>query len=153
MGRRGPAPMPTALKVLSGSAPSRINDAEPQPIPGVPDPPAILTASGKRFWADLVKQLRHMRVLTTADAPMLALLCNAYADVVDANRTLRRHGKYRLDESGHPGTRSPALLAKRDAEATVVRLSREFGLTPSSRGTLVVPPETSTGEAPESLLS
>lgn len=94
-----------------------------------------------------------MRVLTRADADMLAVYANAKAEYHQAGNLCTRYGMVLKDADGRPKGRNPAVIVREHAAQTMHRLAREFGLTPSSRGSLVVPPMTSTGDAPESLLS
>ena len=48
MGRRGPAPKPTAIKKAEGNPGKRkLNTEEPQPLPGVPECPDHLDATSE----------------------------------------------------------------------------------------------------------
>jgi hypothetical protein len=48
MGRRGPAPTPTKVKMLRGETrPSRLNHREPMPSPDVPKMPADMDPEAK----------------------------------------------------------------------------------------------------------
>src|SRR5437660_1164931 len=52
MGRRGPAPTPTRLRVLRGETrPSQVNRAEPEPLAGQPVAPADLDPDAREVWA------------------------------------------------------------------------------------------------------
>ncbi len=105
---RGRKPKPTALKILAGAQPCRINYQEPRlPVGGL-DPPAWLDEIGKEHWRELAPVLQGSGLLTEGDRPALAELCNEYSTIlkdVDADKAKDR---YR-------------------------RLLVEFGLTPSSR--------------------
>lgn len=53
MGKRGPAPKPTALRVLHGDRKDRINDAEPQPAEGEVTAPEELSDDARAIWDQL----------------------------------------------------------------------------------------------------
>ena len=110
MGRRGPPPKPTALKVLQGNPGHRaLNEDEPAPPPPPPGgikPPWWLPAwesqrdargrkvrsRARRFWGQLAPILDQMGVLTTADPDSLAMLCDVLAEYVEAREIVRRYG-------------------------------------------------------------
>jgi P27 family predicted phage terminase small subunit len=124
--KKGPAPKPTALKLLEGSRTDRINLNEPK-YPDFDDgPPANLGAVGKALWLKLVPILKGAGVLTAGDALALELLCGDY----EITRGL---------EEPPPGAAEDAKtarLALRSADKARDRVRRwlsEFGMTPSSR--------------------
>ena len=77
MGRRGPAPLPSALKRLHGETrPSRLNDREPLPRRTAPRPPADLDPAAKAIWRRTVREM-PAGVITAVDADALACYCEA----------------------------------------------------------------------------
>ncbi|MFD7319546.1 hypothetical protein ACFV9D_00420 [Streptomyces sp. NPDC059875] len=56
-GRRGPAPKPTALRVLHGDRKDRINTGEPQPDEGEITPPVWLSNGALEVWRILADEL------------------------------------------------------------------------------------------------
>ena len=68
MGRRGPKPTPTALKILRGNPGHRpINADEPQPKPAKSlRPPAWLDPKAARIWRELGPRLHALGLLTDA---------------------------------------------------------------------------------------
>jgi phage terminase small subunit len=108
---RGRKPKPTALKILEGAQPCRINTREPRMPAGGLDPPKWLDEFGQEHWRELAPILQAAGLLTVGDRPALAQLCDEYSTIrkdVDADNARER---YR-------------------------RLLVEFGLTPSSRSRL-----------------
>lgn len=106
---RGRKPKPTALKILEGAQPCRINTREPQiPTANAPKPPSWLGSYGKERWEELAPVLVSAGLLTTGDLPAFEQLCDEY----DAIR------------------RDPLSAGGRDRYR---KLLTEFGLTPSSR--------------------
>lgn len=151
MGKRGPAPTPTALRVLHGETkPSRINRNEPQPIAGTPRPPRWLRKEARPYWRDLVRQLEPMRVLTLADAGALAMLADAELDYVEAQKDITdRGGQVILGANGY--VRNPAVMNKNHAFRRYRDLAVQFGLTPAARVSLTSQPDND--DDPQNLLS
>ena len=87
-----------------------------------------------------MKLLLRIRVLTEADGLALANLCQAWSTLVKAQTKLNESGLLLKTPSGYV-QQSPLLGIVNNCTDTVVKLSREFGLTPSSRSPLEVPPE------------
>lgn len=96
MGRRGPPPKPTRLKVLQGNPGHRaLNKDEPTPPappPGGIKVPSWLKGKGRTFWRQIQPILDEMGVMTTADPQALALLCDVLAEYVEARDLVRRYG-------------------------------------------------------------
>jgi len=70
----------------------------------------------------------------------LANLCQAWSTLIKAQAKLNESGLLLKTPSGYI-QQSPLLGIVNNCTDTVVKLSREFGLTPSSRSRLEVPPE------------
>lgn len=140
MGRRGPKPKPTALKVLNGTRKDRINAAEPKPPPGLPEPPVHLDEVALAEWARMVELLSEMGTITTADGAALALYCTHFSTWVKANHELRTVGATISTDKGGAKTSPYVAIANASARA-MERLLAEFGCTPSSRsrGTVQTP--------------
>ena len=101
MGRRGPPPKPTRLKVISGNPGKRpLNKREPQPRKEAPRCPNWLTPDAKRVWKDLVPRLKRMGVLTEVDGGALAAYCQTFARWRETEEFLAKHGNvYPLRDS------------------------------------------------------
>jgi P27 family predicted phage terminase small subunit len=105
-----------------------------------PSCPDHLDAAAKKEWKRLVKILLRVRILTEADGLALAILCQAWSTLVKAQTKLSESGLLLKTPSGYI-QQSPLLGIVNNCTEKVVKLSREFGLTPSSRSRLEVPPE------------
>lgn len=105
-----------------------------------PSCPDHLDAEARREWKRLVKMLLRVRILTEADGLALANLCQAWSTLVKAQTKLNESGLLLKTPSGYI-QQSPLLGIVNNCTEKVVKLSREFGLTPSSRSRLQVPPE------------
>jgi P27 family predicted phage terminase small subunit len=73
-----------------------------------------------------------MRVLTEADGYALASLCQTYSTMVKAQEKLNEAGFLYKAPSGYV-MQSPVLAVVNQCIETIVKLSREFGLTPAAR--------------------
>lgn len=132
MGKRGPAPHPTRLRVLRGETkPSRVNTAEPQPRAALPEPPPNADDLVLLEWHRVVAELDHMGLAFAADQDAIYAYCCA---VVEHHRAVKliAHTGILLNSDGH-AVRNPAVIVARDAAALVLRFARELGLTPSAR--------------------
>ena len=140
MGQRGPAPKPTALRLLQGGrvAPDRL-EREPQPtIPDeCPAPPIYLQGLARREWKRVIRDLYATGVYAEIDETLLAAYCLAVqtwraaeeelANAMDEGRGLTIETK-----SGNT-IHSPILGVAAAARRDVLKLGAQFGLTPASR--------------------
>jgi P27 family predicted phage terminase small subunit len=151
MARPGPPPTPTALRVLHGDRPSRINRREPMPRQGKPVAPRWLTPEARTIFRKTLRELLAMRVATAADANALGLYAMALAEYVAASAIVARDGLVIKGRDGGP-VANPAARIARDRWSMVARMGAEFGLSPSSRVSLAAGPSEDLSEL-ESLLS
>lgn len=134
MGKRGPAPEPTRLKLIKGTnkkRPDLVNLNEPRPVPGEARRPVYLSALASEEWDRVLPHLTHMGTLSDADTTALAVYCEAVARwrklaevVASSPPVLSRDGIL---------IKNPAYSQIRDAAIEVRLYAREFGLTPSAR--------------------
>jgi len=141
MGKRGPKPIPTAIKLLHGNPGRRpLKQQEPKPSTEPPRCPHWLDAEAKACWRALIPQLRDMGVLTQIDGQALSNYCTAWSRWKRAELFLQKNGDvYSLkDEQGHPKcvVQWPQVAIARNLVAVLQRYQQEFGLTPSSRTSL-----------------
>lgn len=146
MGRRGPPPEPTRLKVLKGNPGKRpVNPREPEPRPDVPRCPQWLGPEAKAVWKRLVPELKHMRVLSYVDGDALAAYCQTYARWRAAEEFIGKHGEvYTLrDEQGRVRCMQqfPQVAIARQLLQILRSYQQEFGMTPAARSRVVVPGE------------
>ena len=114
MGRRGPAPKPTMLKILDGNPGKRpISKREPKPTTGIPSMPSILRREAKAEWKRLVAEMPD-EMLTLVDRAGLTLACVWWSICCTNVKTLDQEA---LEKSTNQW----------------LKLAREFGLTPSAR--------------------
>jgi len=131
MGLRGPAPAPTAVKVLKGERKDRINFDGPEARVGCPIPPDDLSRIAKGVWDYTVKELLAMGVLTLADRDALVSYCEAVATHRRASSALAVEDLLVNTERGY--VKNPLIQVQRDSAVLMKQFAAEFGLTPRSR--------------------
>ena len=141
MGRRGPPPKPTKLKLLAGNPGKRpINTREPKPKDGAPRCPQWLAPEAKKTWKRTVAELRRMKLLKVCDGDALASYSQTYARWKDAEEFLAQHGTvYPVrDDRGRLKImrQFPQVAIAREQQQLMKAYQQEFGLTPSARTTL-----------------
>ena len=143
MGRRGPPPKPTALRLLQGNPGRRpINPREPEPRKSVPRCPSWLDEEAKECWKRLVPELKRMGVLSCVDADALAAYCDSWSRWKRAVLFLQKNGDVYTVKDGAGKVKYiqqlPQVAIARNLLIALNRYQQEFGLTPASRSRLVV---------------
>ena len=140
MGRRGPAPTPTNLRVLRGNPGKRaLNQNEPKPDADRPACPRWLAPEAKAEWRRVLPQLEATGILTIVDRASLATYCQAWARYVEAERMLSQYGAVLKAEHSDYVQVSPYQTISRQSSQIVKAFATEFGLTPGSRSRITVP--------------
>ena len=132
MGKRGPAPLPTRLKLLHGEVrKSRINRAEPKPREKAPARPRGMGREAAAVWSRVMRE-QAPGVILAADTDALTLYCEAVARYQAASKALQKDG--RMVVPGRGGmVKNPLHQIVRDTADQVRQFARELGLTPSAR--------------------
>ncbi len=165
MGGKGPPPKPTKLKMLQGNPGKRaLNKDEPDPPTDQIKAPYWVTKKSRWAWNRIAPVLKQMGVLTNADVHSLALLCDAYAEYIQArdivesrgftyeSQVIKAHTKRVVaateedeeKEGFDPLALSiiirprPEVAIMSDAWRRIRQMMLEFGLTPSARSRLTV---------------
>ncbi|MDB5294742.1 MAG: phage terminase, small subunit, putative, family [Phycisphaerales bacterium] len=140
MGRRGPPPKPTALKIAEGNpGHEKINRLEPRPDVAAPNRPAWLTERAAAEWVRVVPELLSLGLLTRVDLAALACYCEAVSDLQGAIEMLAADGPTIDADSGYK-LPHPAVAMKRAAMQAVRQFAAEFGLSPAARSRVAAPP-------------
>lgn len=146
MGKRGIAPAPTALKLLNGVRPDRINHDEPRPANGEIRCPSWMSAAGKRVWRRLAPDLIAKKVLTLWDVDEFADVCELVALNQLAFKDLDKNGlvltvverELRDGTIVYRTTKNPNWQVARESTELLVKVGGRFGLNPSDRQQLKV---------------
>lgn len=138
MGKRGPSPKPTNLKLLQGNPGKReLNKNEPK-FPSSEEllkPPAYLSKYAKKEWKRIAPLLLKNGLLTEADVSALAAYCQAYHKWIESEKLIRTYGYTDVTDKGNVIQRPEVGIANKSMDE-MLKFGREFGLTPSSRTNL-----------------
>ena len=133
MARKGPAPKPTNMKLLSGTfRKDRATPGEPTPKIEVPSPPSHLDAEARREWKRISVELARLGLVSKIDRAVLALYCQTWSDWTQAREELKGHGRTVKSPNGYE-IPSPHLTIANAAGKELRALAAEFGMSPASR--------------------
>lgn len=143
MGRRGPKPKPTHLRVLEGNPSKRpLNTNEPKPAPIAPQCPDWLDDEAKAEWNRVEPELERLGLLTVVDGTALAGYCQTYARWRQAEEILQKHGLTMEIMTKGGGTylqQRPEVAIAQKSLQLIKAFCAEFGLTPSARSRMTLP--------------
>jgi P27 family predicted phage terminase small subunit len=149
MGERGPAPKPTALKVLHGTyRPDRAPEKEATPHLASGDQlkaPDWLSQGARQKWEELAPRLHSLGLLTEIDLDTLALYCTSWRNWRDAEEAVREHGSTTKAQSGYEAV-SPHVTRAKNHLSELIKLSGLLGLSPAARTRIEAAPETPENE-------
>jgi P27 family predicted phage terminase small subunit len=124
---------PTALRIAEGNRGKvKINPGEPNLPKVCPDPPAEFSPEAHAEWNRVVPALHGIGMLTDADRASLVAYCTAWGNFVEASRILKAEGLI-IEGTQGKAMVHPAFKVQRESTTLMLRLGREFGLTPSAR--------------------
>lgn len=127
MGRRGPPPQPTVLKIERGNPGQRkLNHEEPVLAAASSSVPSGLKGRARKEWTRLAHELISKGVLTIGDLHAFEEYCTLVGEVDSYERLIRRVGR----ETAHRLGYANYLLKLR---TQLRQQAAHLGLTPSSR--------------------
>jgi P27 family predicted phage terminase small subunit len=97
--------------------------------------PAWLGPVAAAKWAEIHALLADRRLIDDRDRDAVALYCDAWQQLSDANATIKKEGEYFTTEKGYVGLH-PAVLKRRKAVDVIRKLGEQLGLTPRARTNL-----------------
>ena len=142
---RGKKKLPTAVKELKGTLEkSRIVDNEmaTSQVVTMPDAPLFLNQEGADEWEIVSNELAKIKMLHLTDLSILAAYCNEigiYRSISAelggnfTEQTVDKDGKLRMTKI------NPKYKVMQNALQNAIKLSTQFGFTPSSRASLSMP--------------
>jgi len=152
MGARGPQPTPTALLAARGSwrAKHRVNHGEPMPERAIPSCPSYLGKAERQVWRQLAKELASLGLLTRIDRNPLARYCVLFVRWRKACDFIEKYGTTMPVKAVRPAGKNPdgGILFEEYVKCFIpmpqvneesnlrdglLKLEREFGLTPAAR--------------------
>lgn len=143
MGKRGPKPKPTALRVFEGDPGNllakRRGEAQPPAAVALPEPPAWLGDVGKQVWCQVAEVLWRIGCLTESDQKLLGLYCEAWEDFFEARKEIETCGPTAYTDKG-TCYQHPAVGRKNKAIQRIRQIGGDFGMSPVSRVGLNIQP-------------
>ena len=141
MGKRGPKPAPTAIKIARGTVRSRPKTEPAPPATGIVMP-SHLGEVAQAKWRDLLPLLQAVKVMTDADVEALARYCDTYEWWLATRATLRKEGDTYpiLNDGGEIKyiAQRPEVSIAHKLATQLRQLEQDFGLNPSARTSLHV---------------
>jgi P27 family predicted phage terminase small subunit len=134
VGKRGPAPTPTKLKLLRGEKrEERLNRKAPKPGGGKPVMPSGMSPEAKKVWRRQMKAMGATGVLTVVDADSLRAYCEAVTRYEHAAEMLESSGP--LVKGARVGelVKNPLHHVARDNAMLIRLFARDLGFLPSAR--------------------
>jgi len=151
MGKRGPKPKPTYLKLLEGNPGKQaVPRKEPKPE-GVGRMPGWLHEIAKRFWRRRAPELERLGLLTASDSETFAAVCQDYALWQVAEKELAKGGAVLTAKNSGYEMPSPWVAIAKQRRDAFVREASAFGMTPSGRVGLVAKGDVKKNAAIEAL--
>jgi P27 family predicted phage terminase small subunit len=140
MGKRGPKPKPTRLRLLEGNPGGKpTNSNEPQPTVGVPRCPKKYEGDARKLWKAIGDQLAACGILTKIDSQAFELLIDSYVEYLQATEKVSKTGPIWLEKGDSVIPKfaySPYWVQANRAGKRLHVLLREFGMTPSARSAI-----------------
>ena len=137
---RGFPPAPTAIKLLKGVQPKRINKREALLPVDIPPIPTHLDEAAAAEWRRVCEHLAPAGLLTHADRAALAGYCVAWSRWVDAETHVRDEGtilKPKEGKKAYPVV-NPYLRLADTAMKQMRDFLSDFGMSPASRSRIQV---------------
>jgi len=149
MGKRGPKPTPTQIKIARGTL-KAARKSEPEPPATGIRMPAHLGPVAAARWAELLPIVQAMRVMTDADVEALARYCDTYEWWLAVRAKLRAEGDTYpiLNDGGEIKyiAQRPEVSIAHKLATQLRQLEQDFGLNPSARTSLHTEPEKPAGD-------
>ncbi len=139
MGRRGPRPTPSPILALRGTLRRDRRRDEPEPPTGRPACPDELQGEARKEFYRLTREMESIGVLAKSDRGAITLWCRSWAQHEEASAKIAATGLVVKSPNGF-AVLNPYLTVQRRAAEVLLRLAREFGLTPSARASVRTAP-------------
>lgn len=133
MGKRGPVPTPTALKILRGNPGRRpLPEDEPQVEVKKLKPPKELSKVAKKEWNRIVPELYNLGLIGEVDRTALIAYVEYWDTWHTAMNMIKKTGLVSMDSEKKVRI-NPYFKVANIAFQRVKELLLEFGLTPAAR--------------------
>jgi P27 family predicted phage terminase small subunit len=129
MGKRGPKKTATPILKTRGSWLAKLRkDIEMADYK--PSCPRWLSEEAKKYWHQIVPELEKTGILAKVDADLLAMLCKAKADFIEADKHCQ---SVIVKTSKGNIIQNPILSARNKAEDYYIKLAALFGMGSANR--------------------
>lgn len=150
MGKRGPRPAPTRIKLARGTLKQPRKNEPVPPADGIVMPPHLGPVAAAR-WAQLLPMLQAVKVMTRADVESLARYCDTYEWWLAVRAKLKQEGDTYpiLNDGGQIKylAQRPEVSIAHKLAVQLRQLEQDFGLNPSARTALHVEKPKEDGDA------
>jgi len=143
----GPQPSPTALKILKGVRPARINQNEAHPLPASANIPTgwgnSMSDAAKRFWKRNAQLLVDLGLLTEIDLNAFRVLCEIWGNWINVSKLLEKSGMvYQTTNAAKETVYKirPEVKLLIDIEKQLKSYLELFGMAPAPRGRISAEP-------------
>lgn len=131
---RGRKPAPPQLKVLKNETrPSRLRPDHAPCVQGEPQPPDWLGAKERAEFADYVRKLDELGVLSATDDGVITMAALRRVEIQDLTESIEQDGYSFVTDTGQR-KRNPDVGTRSEAMKHLQSLEASMGLTPSDRG-------------------
>ncbi len=141
MGKRGPRPAPTAIKLARGTLRGKAKPEPQPPADGISMPPHLGSVAEAR-WKCLLPLLQAVKVMTRADIEALARYCDTYEWWLATRAKLKADGDTYpiLNDKGEVKyiAQRPEVSIAHKLAVQLRQLEQDFGMNPSARTSLNV---------------
>jgi P27 family predicted phage terminase small subunit len=150
MGTRGPAPKPSALRLIQGN----LSKGKVKPSRREPQPSVAAVVLVPPTWMDPLACSVFLRLrpelpwLTVVDIDLLAVYCSAFSRWRQAEDQITQEGLSFATEKGYV-MQSPSVSIARSYFAQMMTTGAALGLSPSARTRIRIEPEKPKQESTE----
>lgn len=141
MGKRGTKRLPDTVKIARGTLrDDRTGDPDLKPQPKMAAgvlPPEFLKDRGLATWEKTRTQLLDLGVLSEIDVSAFGMYCRCDDEIAWCDKVLEEQGHFFTSETGYVG-QHPAVNQRFKWIDLKRRYEAEFGMTPSSRSSVIV---------------
>ena len=113
--------------------------------------PRWLGREAKKEWRRVREELEELGLLTNIDITALAIYCDAFSKLLQANEEIESRGmfvEYTNNDGATNTIENPAVRTANRYADLIRKMCGEFGLTPSARCKLTLPKQEEKEETP-----
>ena len=135
---------PSKLRMIENQQVKKIPDKEPRPTSGLPICPRHLSKEARLIWNREGKRIAKTGLITLDDAPIFALFCTAYANLIRAEKEFQDEELIIISVSTGNPMANPLASEIYKLRDQVYKYGKLFGMSPQARAGLTVQPQEKT---------